>query len=277
MRTSTPDTVNCQIWWATTAMARWWHPGLLSHAERERRGRLRHAADRDRFTVGVALTRLVLAGRLGVDPRALRLERRCPGCGGDHGKPRLSGPYEVGFSVSHTDEVVVLALARDSMVGVDVERLGRVRDLRALGQALLSPDERGGPLTETALLRRWVRKEAAVKATGDGLKVPLADLTVSAPGTPARLLGWPTRPELRSRMTLRDLHPAAGYLASLAIATAASGPITVWERDAGPVLATEPGTSTEREFDHDDDRTGRAGERPGGGSARPPGAAGRAA
>jgi 4'-phosphopantetheinyl transferase len=226
-------------------MARPWHLTVLSEQERDRRERLRRTADRDRFTVGVALTRLVLAGALSVEPWSLRLARRCSGCGGDHGKPRLDGPYDLGFSISHAGEVVVLAVAGGCEVGVDVERLSRIGDLGAVERTLLSADETGGPLTEAGLLRRWVRKEAVVKATGDGLTVPLSGLTVSSPGARARLLGWRSRARFPSEMVLRDLHPCGGYLACLAIWTPGfvTDVVTVRERDAGPVLTGEPGVA----------------------------------
>jgi 4'-phosphopantetheinyl transferase len=124
-----------------------------------------------------------------------------------------------------------------------VERLGRTGDLGGLGRMTLSAEETGGLLTEIGLLRRWVRKEAAVKATGDGLTIPLSDLTFSPPGAPARLVDWKGRPHLRSRTALRDLHPGGGYLACVAVITPRSTAeaVTVRERDAGPVLTAEPG------------------------------------
>src|SRR6266571_4204656 len=63
----------------------------------------------------------------------------------------------------------------------------------------------------------WVRKEAVVKATGDGLRARLAGLVVSDPMAGPRLLRWDERPDIPGRVTLRTLSPGGGYAACVAL------------------------------------------------------------
>jgi 4'-phosphopantetheinyl transferase len=131
-------------------------------------------ADRARFGTGVALSRAVLAEKLGVAPGDVPLDRTCPRCGKPHGAPRLPGgsPH---LSISHSGDRVVLAVS-DVPVGVDVERLDRKVDSTRLAKRVLLPEERDGIETPLDFLRAWTRKEAVVKATGEGTSVlPRAD------------------------------------------------------------------------------------------------------
>lgn len=210
------------MWWASLADARPEHVRLLDTDERGRRDRYLRDEDRDRFTIGVALTRLILSAALGLAPERVLLDRTCRDCGGPHGAPRLgtgTGPY---VSVSHSGDRIAVAVSPDGPLGVDVEATGKplTEDLgrhvlTAAEQAELvrlpEPDRTGG------LLAYWTRKEAVLKATGDGLRVPMTELTVSGPTAEPRLLAWPARPGLPERITLRLLEPGPGHIACLAL------------------------------------------------------------
>ena len=236
----------CQVWWATPRHRLAWHDGLLDGAEHARRDRLRRAGDRDRFSVAVALTRIVLGAHLGVAPTQVSIDRTCPRCDLPHGKPRLMGsPPAVEFSISHSaDRIAVAMAAGGTAVGVDVEELARSEDVAELSRLVLSSPElaelaRFDPKEHGAvLLRYWTRKEAIVKATGDGLNEPLTNLTVTPPDQDPRLLDWATRSDAPRRFALHDLNPGTGYVASLAVV---DGPVAVSEIDAGRVL-TGPGS-----------------------------------
>lgn len=239
----------CQVWWASPRQRRAWHDDLLDGAERARRDRLRRAEDRDRFVVAVALTRIVVASHLGVAARRVQIDRTCPQCGEPHGKPRLTcNPALLAFSLSHSgDRVVVAVVPRAAPVGVDVEALVAPADPVGLSRLVLSPAERAAfDLVDPrdrgdALLRFWTRKEAVVKATGDGLNEPLTNLTVTAPEQDPRLLHWTARPECVPQITLYDLHPGQDFLASLAVF---GGPVAVSEIDAEHVLTSGDRSST---------------------------------
>ena len=215
----------CQVWWARPAPGTRELLALLDTDERGRCARFHRDEDRARYLAAHALARLVLAEHLGVPAPALTFHATCRHCGArDHGKPRLGvagGGLE--FSLSHSGARVVLAVARDAAVGVDVERLNAQRDFAALVPAVLSaaeqlalaalPDaERAG-----AVLRYWTRKEALLKATGYGLGIAPPALTVTAPDAPPALVAWEARPPLDGAAHLFDLRPGAGHVASLAI------------------------------------------------------------
>jgi 4'-phosphopantetheinyl transferase len=217
----------CQVWWASIGSCADWHAGLLDQAERERRGQYVRAADRDRFTVGVALTRLVLAGQLGLEPAGIFLDRACARCGKPHGRPRLSMDAPLDFSVSHSGDLIALAITRhragaDRAVGVDVEAIS-APIASEIPADVLSPAELltfsrlGGPTRVRAFFRYWVRKEAVLKATGDGLRVPMAHLTLSGPDRPPRLAEWRGRPGFAAHVAIHDLNVRPGYASALAI------------------------------------------------------------
>lgn len=231
------------MWWASPAGARPAHLALLDLPERARHDRLRRQPDRDRFVVGVALARLVLGGHLGVGPTDVRLDRTCPSCGGPHGKPKVSATRGLELSVSHAGEWVAVAVARSHAIGVDVERIDQLVDLAGLIEQVLTPAERrelaAAPpeLQRAGFFRYWSRKEAIVKATGDGLREPLAHVCVSAPHEPPRLRHWDGRLDLSVRVHLADLMPRAGHTASLASLDAA---LEIAERDGSELLAQWP-------------------------------------
>jgi 4'-phosphopantetheinyl transferase len=222
------------VWWASREAARPELVALLDPIERARRERYLRDADRDRFTVGVAVTRLAVAERLGIAPERVALDRACRDCGEPHGRPVAEGGPEL--SVSHSGGRVAVAVSPYGPVGVDVEEdSGRIGD--DIARMLLSADEVGdGPSPGRAgLLAYWTRKEALLKATGDGLRVPLADLSVSAPDEPPRLRSWNGRPDLAARIVMRTLDPGPGYAACVALLDHPEG-VRVQEHQAAELL-----------------------------------------
>jgi phosphopantetheinyl transferase len=145
--------------------------------ERRRAARFRSDQARALFVQGRSLLRQVLATYLGCPPQMLRLDQWCVRCGAaDHGKPRLvSPPSELTFNLSHAEGLVVVAVCCGQPVGVDVEWRGRAQAMPELVGLVLSPTELAAleelPQADRAgvLLRCWVRKEALLKATGEGL------------------------------------------------------------------------------------------------------------
>ncbi|MFH5822976.1 4'-phosphopantetheinyl transferase family protein [Georgenia sp. AZ-5] len=215
---------------------------LLSPREQARAERIRGRADRARYVSGHAAARLVLAHVTAADPAALRFDTTCPRCGGDHGKPRLVGEETVRFSLSRSGDRVAVAVAEGADVGVDVERVDPVPPSAGpgLAAAALAPGERAEyerlpPGTRPwALLVWWTRKEAVLKATGDGLAISPARVEVSAPGTPAALRHW-SGPGDVPRVALADLIRPR-YVA--AVAAVGGEPLKVSEHDVDTLLGT---------------------------------------
>ncbi len=175
----------------------------------------RHPADRRLTTVSRSLVRLVAAHYLGRAPDLVRIDRRCRVCGRNgHGPPEVAGGDGLAVSVSHSAGRVLVAAVGAGSVGVDVEAEGAVEDPDALAEIVLTPQESASygaqPESRRAewLLRAWVRKEAALKAHGEGLSADCARVDVR--GDRVVVPG-------ESRVFhLRDVVPADGYVAALA-------------------------------------------------------------
>ena len=153
----------------------------LSADERSRWNRIRHAGRRREYALCRAALRAVLCARLGCANDELSFEEA------RRGKPhaRLRGaPAPVSFSVSHSGVHGLLAVARERRLGVDVEQRVPRRDLDALIEAVLAPDERtelastSGGDRIARFYGLWTIKEALVKALGTGLQLDLAGFEV---------------------------------------------------------------------------------------------------
>lgn len=220
--------VEVEAWWARPGAERPSHRDLLDPAEQERRSTYRRAEDQARFTVATALVKLAAGRRLGLPAAQVVIDRQC-NCGRPHGRPRLPG-HDLAVSISHSADRVLVALTGGAPVGADVEQL-RPIEIAGLASHVLGDGETAPGLPE--FFRYWTRKEAVVKATGDGLRMPLAQVVVSAPAHPPRLLRYGERAELVAAMA--DLDPGDGYAA--AVAVLATGPVQVRQHDAAPLLA----------------------------------------
>jgi 4'-phosphopantetheinyl transferase len=219
---------SCQVWLADLDLVRPAHLALLDSVEQVRRARYYEEADQDRFTVAAVMLRLAVAGETGLAPAAVRVDRSCPGCGEPHGKPRVLDT-DVHVSVSHSGGKVALAMTRDAPVGVDVESVTK-RDTTGLVRSVLGGAE---PLARPEdFYTYWCRKESVVKATGDGLRVPLVNVVVSPADTPPRLVSYQGAPLVAS---MCDLPAGPGYVAVVTVL--AGGGLTVKVRDAAELLA----------------------------------------
>jgi 4'-phosphopantetheinyl transferase len=192
---------------------------LLSTAERQRASRLAFDRDRRRFIVARALLRRVLGARLGVRPESVELVY------GARGKPALAPRFAASnlcFNVSHCDDVAVSAVSRGREIGIDVEAVRALPDADAIAARFFSPretaayqalDPRDRPL---GFVNCWTRKEAFIKALGDGLHYPLERFDVSlAPGEPPQILRVDNTPGERCGWRLQSFTPLPGYVAAV--------------------------------------------------------------
>ena len=164
---------------------------LVTAAERARADRYLRAKDRVSFLLQRAALRLQLAAYLGIaDPRAVEFEL------GERGKPRVRGARGVAaieFNASGSGEVGLMVFSREAAVGVDVERHREIDELE-IARNFFAAEEKAELAALPADARRegffnaWTRKEAFIKATGEGLYFSLERFAVSlAPGVPAVL------------------------------------------------------------------------------------------
>lgn len=194
----------------------------LSPDERERAQNFLFEKHRKYFIVGRGLLRAILGQYLQQPPAQLHF------CYGVNGKPTLcvGGVPQLHFSLAHSEDCAVYGISRDSELGVDIELVRELSDIEAVAKSFFSPEE-CGDLHSIGLDRRaeaflncWTRKEAYLKATGDGLSVPLDRFRVSLkPGDPASFLKLEGDRYPLSRWSLRHLVPLNGCIGALAIPT----------------------------------------------------------
>lgn len=193
---------------------------LLSKDEQERALRFRIVRPRRDFVVTRGTLRRLLAQYLKTDPRDLRFRYKA------HGKPVLEGETGLCFNVSHANALALMAFVQRRDIGVDVENLGRETEAERLAERFFSDHEREamrrlrGDELQSAFFRCWTRKEAYIKAKGEGLSLPLHQFDVSiAPNDRDALLATRPDPAEVERWTISDVPVGAGYAAAVAVAT----------------------------------------------------------
>ncbi len=213
---------------AASAPERWW--ASLSLAERERAERFRFERDRRRFVAAHGQLRALLGRYCGRPAAAITFTYNA------YGKPALPDA-PLSFNLSHSGEVALIAVAAAGRLGVDIEAAQADLAGLAIAEQFFSSAEvaalRGLPEAErvSAFFNCWTRKEAFVKARGEGLSFPLKAFDVSlAPGAPAALLHTRPDPAEAARWTLTALTPAEGYVAALA-ADFRPRPLDCWRLD----------------------------------------------
>lgn len=195
--------------------------GILSADELERAGRFHFERDQKRFIVAHGILRQILGKYLGKNPHELRFEYT------SHGKPELAtepGYDTLSFNLSHSGAFALYAVTRGRKIGIDIEQ---VRDDVTIGeiarrffsQSEISSLERIPKEKRTEVFfQYWTRKEAFIKATGEGVSFPMEQCDVSLLNgnvlSPIILLndnressGW----------YVQDLFPCAGYAAAIAV------------------------------------------------------------
>jgi 4'-phosphopantetheinyl transferase len=205
----------------------WSRPGLrtfsavLSSDEQQKAERFHFASDRVRYVVGRGALRAILAQCLNTDA-----ERLCFGYG-QFGKPylaRSASDIPLQFNVSHSGELILIALAIGRAVGTDVERVQNDLQMERVAASFFSPYERRALQSIPAHFRVqaffdcWTRKEAYIKAIGNGLSLGLDQFDVCfVPGQEPRLVATRPDPAEARRWALRALDVGPDYRAALAV------------------------------------------------------------
>ena len=182
----------CQVWWATVAAPRPSLTALLSRDERAHAARLQVQSAQDAYVLARALARTVIGRALAVDPADVRFDHVCRHCGGAHGKPRVVNS-DLEVSWAHSSERVVLALARDTPVGVDVETISTGTPGAELSRWRC-------PRTSAARLRRCLRLSRTLGSCAIG--------RARRPCSRPRGTDWPSPPR-RSRSAGHGNHPSS--------------------------------------------------------------------
>jgi 4'-phosphopantetheinyl transferase len=212
------------VWLASIELAAWkGHDlaALLSPDELARAHRYRFTRDRDRCVARRGLLRLMLGHYLRARPDQIGFRY------GEHGKPSLAsdgGGQAVRFNVSDSHGRALYAFTLNHELGVDLERIDPEMATEEIARRFFSGREvedllgLPSPLQSEAFFRCWTRKEAYIKARGDGLSLALDQFDVSLrPGEPPALRRSAGGPGETARFTLAELPPVEGFAAALCV------------------------------------------------------------
>lgn len=192
---------------------------LLDDEERAKAARFRFEHDRERYIVGHAMMREVIARHLDAEPRELRFARA------EFGKPYVQGS-RLGFNFSDTKDAVLLAVSADHEIGIDVETMSRTVDHRAVSEHYFTTEEvadiNAADDDKRRFLELWTRKEAVLKASGVGIMEDLRVLRVDAPRNTMRIAHEEFLRLAASEYHVRTWHLGEGHIISLASGTAIS-------------------------------------------------------
>jgi 4'-phosphopantetheinyl transferase len=192
---------------------------ILSADEQNRASRYLSTEDANKFIRSRMLLRSILSFYLERDPKDLQIVYTA------QGKPILSyeDAHDIQFNLSHSADLVVIAVTRDIALGVDIEAMSRPQDDIELAREFFSPQEfntlqnLSEPHKMEAFLNCWTRKEAYFKATGTGIDESLQEIEVTfMPGEPARYLSISGDSHEATHWYLHSIQPATGYAGAVA-------------------------------------------------------------
>lgn len=130
------------------------------------------------FLISRVLTKFVLSDKLGISPHEVNIQLQ------PNGKPFVQGNKAVYFNLSHSADVIVLAVTEEGEIGVDVERVDREFDWMRVDSVLapseiewIQENERIDPSTVyQRFFQIWTLKESYIKCTGEGMSRHLKKL-----------------------------------------------------------------------------------------------------
>jgi 4'-phosphopantetheinyl transferase len=206
---------------------------LLDRNERAQSERFRFDRERRRYLVSHVAVRHILSRYLDAEPADLRFVQEA------QGKPILDPghhPERLHFNLTHGGELALLAVTGAGPVGVDVEPVRHLDDALSVARHFFAADEaaafrsvHGTPAEDESFFRCWTRKEAFIKAIGEGLSFPLDAFTVSLlPGEPVRLRVLSHRPTGQRALQIGSFVPRPGYQAAF-VAPDGLQVVTLWQ------------------------------------------------
>ncbi|HZP93964.1 MAG TPA: 4'-phosphopantetheinyl transferase superfamily protein [Burkholderiales bacterium] len=195
----------------------------LSLDERNRSARFRFGSDRRRFIVAHGVLRDLLARYLQTRPGRISYVYNA------FGKPDLSPEFggRLKFNLAHSNGLALIAIASHSNIGVDVECISAQPDHSEIARCFFAGEEIDqlnalpSHLYAKGFFSCWTKKEAYLKARGDGLAIPLnsfsVPLTIDPADDPGTLYIASNEIVPGKRWSLYTLQPAPGYIGALAI------------------------------------------------------------
>ncbi len=194
---------------------------ILSNDEIDKADRFVFGRDQRRFIVARGLLRIILGRYLMVKPKKIKFIYN------DYGKPALSYKFhkrKLHFNISHSNELVVFAITNKGRIGIDIENVHSMKDIEQIIERFFSIEEQEEFKTlpkycqEQVFFKCWTRKEAFIKACGQGLTLPLNKFTVSViPSEPARLKYIDNEIDKVDSWTMKEVIPIAGYVGTVVV------------------------------------------------------------
>ncbi|MBK8552594.1 MAG: 4'-phosphopantetheinyl transferase superfamily protein [Ignavibacteria bacterium] len=190
---------------------------LLSEDELKRANRFRFEKDRNHFITGRGLLRIILSRYLDVSPAGINFSYQ------EKGKPYLKN-NSLKFNLAHSGGKAVYALTMNNEVGVDLEVMKDLPDALDIASRFFSESEVqefqsvSEENVKTAFYNCWTRKEAFIKAIGEGLSHPLSDFSVTLkPGDEPKFLWMKNRPDEIYEWSLINIDADDNFVSSLAM------------------------------------------------------------
>lgn len=193
----------------------------LCASEREQAQRFHFDRHRQWFIIRRGLLRILLGRYLDVEPSRLVFAYD------PRGKPSVSEPHhpdQLYFNVSDSSGLALYAVSRCAPVGVDVERIKSVSDMDGIAARFFSAREKKAvsassePQKAEAFFNCWTRKEAYLKATGEGISESLPRVEVTlVPEDAPQLLSIAGDTQAAAKWTIFSFVPASGFVGALAI------------------------------------------------------------
>lgn len=194
---------------------------LLTQEEKDRANRFYRKRDRSHFINARGMLRDILGRYLGMRPESLRFDYTY------YGKPSLKtefGGEYLRFNLSHAEGVALYGVTASREIGIDIEWIRPGVCEEGIAERFFSAEEvkvlRALPkeVQEVAFFNCWTRKEAYIKAKGEGLSMPLDRFVVTlAPGERAQLISTVGDAEEASRWRLVELFPGPGFVGAIAV------------------------------------------------------------
>jgi 4'-phosphopantetheinyl transferase len=191
---------------------------LLSPDEKNRAKKFRFAKDSQNFIVARGILRLLIGKYLGISPAEISFQYS------EFGKPSIANNNSLRFNISHSQNIALFAFTKKFNIGIDVEFVNPNIEVKEIATSFFSTNEIKNLLAlpekqqTIGFFYCWTRKEAFIKAVGEGLSFPLDKFEVSLePNKPAKLLATDWQSKDVSKWSIYSLSPEANFVGSLVI------------------------------------------------------------
>lgn len=191
---------------------------LLTIEERNRALRFHFVKDKNNFIVARGLLRILLSEYLNKDPQAIEFHYN------QYGKPFLNDNLNLQFNLSHCHNVALFTFVQYYEIGIDIESNTRQIEIDEIAQRFFSEGEYQllksleGDNKRKAFFNGWARKEAFLKALGQGLSYSLAKVEFTLlPEQPAKFLAIHDNEQDINDWSVHELNPVQDYAAALVV------------------------------------------------------------